>query len=333
MKTSLTVLLLPLTLCWVSSNGQTEFGSNLLRLEKVIELPGVSGRIDHLSFNSEKNVIYMAALGNNSIEVINLNSGKAESSITGLQHPQGVCYLPQTHAIAVANDDNGRLTFYDAQTLKARKDLDLGDDADNIRYISENKTVYVGYGNGNIALIDEATQKIRGTIALEGHPESFQVDHQTEKIWVNVPDANLIEVLDGNNLKVLAKWKQKNYTSNFPMAYDNLHQHLFVVFRHPSRLVVLNSETGAEVAALKCTGDADDIFYDAKTRRILLTGGAGFIDVFQEKGTTYTPLSHIASAPGARTSLWIPGRNELFVAAPKRIGHLAELRIYKMTTQ
>jgi len=333
MKKLFAGFILPLSLGWVSCNGQTEFGGNLLKLEKVFELPGVSGRIDHLSLNPEKNIIYMAALGNNSVEVINLNSGKVENSITGLQHPQGVCYLPWTHAIAVANDDSGRLTFYDAQTLKAKKDLDLGDDADNIRYVPENKTVYIGYGNGHIALIDEVSQKLKGTIPLDGHPESFQTDHKTGKIWVNVPGANLIEVLDGNNLKVLDKWKQKKYSSNFPMAYDSLQKHLFVAFRHPSRLVVFKAETGEEVAVIKCSGDADDIFYDPKSKRVLLTGGQGYIDMFQEKGTSYIPIAHLSSASGARTSLWVPDQHKLFVAVPKRIGHSAELRMYKMMAQ
>jgi len=330
MKNFFSGLLFQLSICWMTCNGQAEFGGQHLKLERTIELSGVSGRIDHLTLNAAKNMLYIAAFGNNSIEVVDLSSGKLVTSIKGLQHPQGILYIPSSHTIVVSNGDHGLLTFYDEKTLKSKIKFDLGDDADNIRYLPERKTIFVGYGNGYIAIIDETSQKIRGKIHLEGHPESFQVDHPSGKIWVNVPDANLIEVLDGNNMKVLAKWKQQKYSSNFPMAYDRVEKHLFVVFRHPSRLVVLNSETGKEIAVLKCTGDADDIFYDSRSKRILLTGGAGYIDVFQEKDRSYKLITHLASASGARTFLWDPNHNELFVAAPKRFGHPAELSIYKM---
>jgi len=323
-------LLFPLSICWMTCNGQAEFGGQHLKLERTIELSGVSGRIDHLTLNAAKNMLYIAAYGNNSIEVIDLSSGKLKSSIKGLQHPQGISYIPGSHVIVVSNADHGLLTFYDEQTFKSKRKFDLGDDADNIRYLPERKTVFVGYGSGAIAIIDETSQKIRGKIQLEGHPESFQVDPTSGKIWVNVPDANLIEVLDGNHMKVLAKWKQQKYSSNFPMAYDHVGKQLFVVFRHPSRLVVLDSETGEEIAVLKCTGDADDIFYDSRSKRILVTGGAGYIDIFQEKDRSYKLITHLASAAGARTSLWDPNHNELFVAVPKRLGHPAELSVYKM---
>ena len=157
------------------------------------------------------------------------------------------------------------------------------------------------------------------------------MDPKTKKIWVNVPDNHLIAILDGENLKVIDQWKISNLSSNFPMAYDSVHHRLFVGFRKPSRLVVFDSETGKQIASIPCVGDTDDLFYDADTKRILVSGGSGYIDIFrQDDQDSYSAIAHIPSRKGARTSLWIPSAHEFILAVPRSNTESAELRVYKM---
>jgi YVTN family beta-propeller protein len=317
--------------CFINCNAQKEFGNKYLTLQKVIKLPGVRGRIDHLAADAAHQIIYVAALGNNTVEVIDLNTGKVVHSIKGLHEPQGVEYLSFSNSIFVANGGTGICNFFDATTFQPTASLDFKDDADDVRYSFNNKTVYVGYGDGGIGIISEESRKEIGRIALKGHPEGFQVDLKSRKIWVNVPDAHMIEVLDEKNLNVFDQWKINNLNANFPMAYDSLHHRLFIGFRSPSRLVVFDSETGKQIASLPCAGDTDDLFYDAHSKRIILSGGSGYIDIFgQDKENSYSTIAHISSAKGARTSLWIPAKHQFILAVPMRAGQSAELRIYEM---
>jgi len=329
---SFKLLLLYFLAGFSSCSGQKEFGNNYLILEKLIPLPDVSGRIDHLAFNETRQVIYMAALGNNTIEVIDLSGGKVIHSIKGLHEPQGVEYLSFSNTIFVANGGTGICNFFDATTFQPITSLDFKDDADDVRYVPSSKTVYVGYGEGGIAIINEELKKEIGRIAFAGHPEGFQVDSKSNKIWVNVPDAHTIEVLDGEHLKVIDQWKISDLNSNFPMAYDSLSHRLFIGFRSPSRLVVFDSETGKRIASLPCSGDTDDVFYDADTKRIIVSGGSGYVDIFnKDNENSYSAIAHIASRKGARTSLWIPSSHEFVLAVPRDGGQTAELRVYRMT--
>jgi len=327
----ISLVLCCVTGCVSSCNGQSEFGKNYLTLEKVIPMPDVSGRIDHLAANESLQMIYVAALGNNTVEIADLKSGKVIRTIRGLHEPQGVEYLSLTNSIFVSNGEGGSCNFFDAATFKQMSSLDYKDDADDVRYSRGHKKVYVGYGEGGIGVINEEMKSEIGRITFEGHPEGFQVDPKTNKIWVNVPDTHKILVLDGQHLKVIDQWKFDDLSANFPMAYDSIHHRLFIGFRSPSKLIVLDSETGRRIASLPCTGDTDDLFYDADTKRIIVSGGIGYIDIFsQDNEGNYSATAHIATRKGARTSLWIPSTRQLVLAVPHRNGQQAELRVYKM---
>jgi DNA-binding beta-propeller fold protein YncE len=294
-------------------------------------MSAVSGRIDHLAVDDTHQIVYVAALGNNTVEVIDLAAGKVVHSIKGVHEPQGLEYLPSSHTIFVANGGTGVCNFFDAATFQVQASLNYGDDADDVRYLNNNKTVYVGYASGGIGIISEESKSEIGRIEFSGHPEGFQVDPKTKKIWVNVPDDHKIAVLDGKNLKVIDQWKINNLSSNFPMAYDSIHHRLFVGFRSPAKMVVFDSETGKQIASLPCVGDTDDLFYDADSKRILVSGGSGYIDIFsQDNQDSYSAIAHITSRKGARTSLWIPSTHEFILAVPRSNTESAELRVYKM---
>lgn len=311
--------------------GQNEFGNNYLTLEKAILLPAVSGRIDHLAANKASQIIYVAALGNNTVEVIDLPAGKVVQTLKGFNEPQGVEFLSNSNSIFVANGGTGICNFFDATTFQPTASLDFKNDADDVRYLSKDRTVFVGFSDGGIGIISEESKKEIGRITFRGHPEGFQVDAKTNKIWVNVPDEHVIEVLDGQQLKSIDRWKM-NFNANFPMAYDSLHHRLFIGCRSPSRLVVFDSENGKQIASFPCVGDTDDLFYDADLKKIIISGGGGFIDIFkQENENSYSAIAHISSQKGARTSLWMPSTHEFILAVPKTNEHPAELRVYKMT--
>lgn len=304
---------------------------------QTIPLPGVEGRIDHMALDAKGGRLFLAALGSDAVEVIDLRSAKVTHRIEHLATPQGVGFAPDSGKLAVANDKDGTCRLYDGDSFRPAGTVELGDDADNVRYDARAKRFYVGYGSGGLAVIDPVAAKKVGDIKLEGHPESFQLEAKGKRIFVNVPSAGHVAVADREKQAVVAKWEMKEASANFPMALDEEHHRLFVGCRKPAKLVVLDSDTGNRVAALDCVGDTDDLFYDSAAKRVLVSGGEGFVSIFaQADADHYRLVANVPTAAGARTSFFVPetgSPGSLCVAVPHRESQAAEVRVYKMTLE
>ena len=309
----------------------TAQNSSPLQLNARIELPGVQGRIDHLAFDAAGQRLFLCALGNNTVEVVDLRKGKQIHSIVGLSAPQGIACIPELSRIFVANDKGGVCKLYDANSFQELKELDLQDDADNVRYDAATKKIFVGYGNGGIAVIDAEDGKRIGSIKLPAHPEAFALEQHGNRMFVNIPGTREVAVIDREKGEVAIKWQIGFAFENFPMALDESNHRLFVGCRLPPKLVVLNTESGDAVAKIDISGDADEVFYDSKRRRIYAICGAGRIDIIlQNDPNSYVLATTIETADGARTGLFVPERDALFVAVPHRGSQRAEVREYKI---
>jgi len=302
-----------------------------LRLIQTIPLPGVEGRIDHLSIDLKDRRLFIAALGNNTVEIVDLTQSKVTHSISGLSEPQGIFFVPEFNKIFVAEGGDGACEIFDSNTFQLVDRLDLSSDADNVRYDDYSRTIYVGHGNGGLSLIDASTDKILSDIPLDGHPESFQLESSGSRIFVNIPSANQIAEVDRLQKKVIAKWTISGASANYPMALDENQHRLFVGFRAPANLNVYDTETGKLGTPLDTVGDVDDIFYDATHKMVFVIGGEGYIDIFsQQDADNYELMTRIPTAPGVRTGLWVPDLNWLYTAVPQRGTKEAEIQVYEL---
>lgn len=307
---------------------QTE-GPAPLVLVQTVPLEGVQGRIDHMCVGPESDRLFVAALGNNTVEVIDLKAGKRSGTIKGLQEPQGLAVVADSHALVVASAADGMCRVYD-RSLKLTGTLADLDDADNVRYDAGNKYVWVGYGSGGLAVIDPAGPVKKRETKLDGHPESFQLEQQGSRLFVNVPTAQQIAVIDSESGDILARWPVTEAKANFPMALDEKNHRLFVGCRKPATLLVFNTEAGKLAASVGCCGDTDDVFYDAARKRIYVSGGEGTITVLEQvDADQYRSLATIPTASGARTSCFDAAASCLYVAVPHRDRQAAEIRVYK----
>jgi DNA-binding beta-propeller fold protein YncE len=307
-------------------------GVDPLELKGVVELPGVEGRIDHLAVDLARERLFIAALGNDSIEVVDLKAGKHLQSLRGPGQPQGIVYLADHDRLVVASGKDGTCTVYDGGSLESVASLRVGEDADNLRYDPQQKRLYVGYGEGAIGILDVESWKVVERIEVEGHPEGFQVSPESERVFVNVPDAHQISVIDLGKHSVLARWKIDEAGANFPLALlsdsaDPEGGLVLVGCRSPARLVLRSIASGNRAGALELSGDTDDLFYDPAHGRILAICGEGFVDVFGKEQDAFERVARFPTAPGARTGLFVPERNELFVAVPHRGSQRAEVRM------
>jgi DNA-binding beta-propeller fold protein YncE len=302
-----------------------------LKLKQTIPLSGVEGRIDHFAFDPAGEKLFICALGNNTVKVLDLRKGDRVHSITGLGAPQGVAYVPEVNRLFVANDKDGICKIYDGKSFQVVGELNLKDDADNVRYDEATKKIYVGFGSGGIAVVNAPDGKQLGSIKLSAHPEAFQLEKNGNRIFVNVPNSRHVEVIDRDKGEVIARWKTDLAFGNFPMALDEANHRLFVGCRLPSRLVVLNTDSADVVAKIDISGDSDDVFYDSKRHRVYAICGAGKIEIIEETDPkTYKALTKVDTANGARTVLFVPERDTLFVAVPHRGSQQAEIRCYRV---
>jgi len=300
-------------------------------MQRVIPLPGVQGRIDHLSVDVKDQRLFVAALGNNSLEVIDLAARKVLQSLGGLQEPQGVIYVPDFQKVFVASGGDGKCRIYDASSMKLAEAVDFSGDADNVRYDAARKQIYVGYGNGALGILDAATNKRLGDIPLDAHPEAFQLERSGPRIFVNVPKAGHIAVVNRDKRSVITKWNVTGASANYPMALDEANHRLLIGCRKPPQVLVYDTTSGKQVAAVPSSGDADDLFYDAARKRVYLSAGEGFLDVFQQRNANhYERIAKVATTPGARTSLFVAEFNQLYLAVPHRGARRCEIRIYDL---
>jgi DNA-binding beta-propeller fold protein YncE len=299
-----------------------------LHLEKEIPLPGVEGRIDHFSADTASHRLFIAALGDGSIQIVDTDAGQRSGEIKGLQEPQGVCYDAKKGRMYVATGGDGKLRIYDSKTLKLQSTLSLGSDADNVRYDKQTGDIWVGFGSGGLAVINSEGQTT-GTVSLGTHPESFQFEDPGDRVFANVPKQFGVAVIDRNKRSVIAKWGVGRTVANYPMALDTPHQRLFVGCRLPARLVVLDTASGSVKATLPTVGDSDDIFYDAAKSLVYVIGGEGAVEIFRQTDPDhYTSLGRTATASGARTGFFVPEWNRLFVAAPHRGSNQARILVF-----
>jgi DNA-binding beta-propeller fold protein YncE len=301
-----------------------------LTLVGTIDLPGVEGRIDHLAIDTAAQRLFVAALGNNTVEVLDLKSGKHLKSVPGFKEPQGIAVVPDAKLVAVANGQGEGVQFIDANDFHLSKAVRLGDDSDNVRYDVTAKHLFVGYGSGALAAVSPADGKVLGEAKLSGHPESFQLERSGSRAFVNVPTANQIAVVDRTAMNVTATWPVASAKANFPMALDEANHRVFVGCRRPAKVLIYDTGTGKESASFDIVGDTDDLFYDARRKRLYVTGGEGYLDALQEQDANrFARVAHIATAAGARTSLFVPEQARLYLAVPHRGTQRAEIRIYE----
>jgi len=286
-----------------------------LVLHRTIALKGVSGRIDHMAIDVGRKRLFVAELGNETLDVIDLDAGQVIRRIAGLKEPQGIGYAANSDVLAIANAGDGSVHLFHGADLSAAGVVALAEDADNVRIDSASGDFVVGYGSGGLAVIDPTSGAVLARIRLAAHPESFQIDVSNRRVYVNVPDAQQIAVVDLKSGQQTATWRVPGLAANFPLALDKAEGTIASVFRKPPRLVVLDLRNGNATSNLKSCADADDVFFDDRRRRLYVSCGEGTVDVWQSEGTGYRRVGSIKTASGARTSLFVSALDRLYVAA------------------
>jgi hypothetical protein len=299
-----------------------------LTLAETIPLGEVKGRLDHMAIDLRRERLFVAELANNSLAVIDLTAGKLAQWIEGLSEPQGVAYAPETDKLFIANGGSGVVQMRKGDDLTLLREITLGDDADNIRQDGPDRII-VGYGGGALAVLDAANGDRIADIALAAHPEAFQPEPGGDRIFVNEPRALRTAVIARASGQETARWGAPGAAANFPMALDVKGRRLFVVYRMPAQIAAFDTRNGALLSQLATCRDADDVFHDAARDRVYVICGEGAVAVLDASQGGLHELSRLQTRLGARTGLFAPERDRLFVAVPAHAGRPAEIRAYR----
>lgn len=215
-------------------------------LTEAIPLENAKGRFDHFAMGGGR--LFVAALGSNLVEAINIGGRVLAHALTGIPDPQGIAYSPETRKIFAASG-RGKVYIYDGGSYQQFATLDFEGGADNLRYDAANKRVYVACGddekNAAIATIDAVTNKrLPEEYKLGAEPESFQLEKSGPHIYVNLPGPQQVVAIN-RATKQIARWPLSGISGNFPMALDEAGHRLFIGTHAPPRMVVIDTNSAA----------------------------------------------------------------------------------------
>ena len=328
-------------------------------LERIGTIPmtGVEGRFDHFSFDEKNGRVFVAALENHSLEVVDAKRQRRMRSLGGLKEPQAVVFAPGYQRLLVTSRGDGTLRSFDAHNFVEGGWADFGRSADNVRYDATSGTVYVGSKSGKGGAIDAVDVRAlvpvaqggtpplkkssadllttiprrvdaRATLTLGSPPESFQLDPPRHRMFVNLPEEGVVAVVDLRSFKVAARWPVP-FKDAHPLAFSAARDRVFVGCRQPPRLLVYRASDGALLSQQPCAGDTDDLYYDGKNGRLYLIGGSGEVNVFDARADRPQLLQTVKTGPRARTGTFLPSLQILAVAVPHTPAHRAEIRLFK----
>jgi len=323
--------LLPIAtlLCAVLSSPARAQEPSPLVLEATIPLGAVKGRIDHLAVDVTRQRLFVAELGNDTVGVVDLKERRLFKTLTGFSEPQGVGYVSSTNEIFVANGGDGTVHILGGEDFSLRAQIRLGEDADNVRVAIDPARVLVGYGNGALAVVDPATRALVADLKLTGHPEGFQIVPGTSRVLINVPDSREVTIVDLKSGKPVSSWPLQEVHGNYPLAMAETADDFWIVTRTPARLILMNGISGVSTESLESCGDADDVFTDFRRHRVYVSCGSGFIDVWESRAGRYVKIGHRATRSGARTALFVPELDRLYLAMHASAGAPAAIWIFR----
>jgi DNA-binding beta-propeller fold protein YncE len=270
--------------------------------------------------------------------VIDLKSGKWIASIPQQSKPQGVFYSTEFKKLFVANGTDGTCKIFAGDTFKLIASLPIGVDANHVGYDPATKYLYVGFGDtksGGLAIIDTRDNQHIANIKTDARAGGIMIENAGPRTFVTLAGTTNLGVVDLKKREQITKWPTG--VPNSPLALDESHHRLFDGVRDPATLIVLDTESGKEIARLEGVAGTDGLWYDSAHQRVYASGGrgfeTGFIYTYQQKDADHYELTaKVPTAPGAGTSFWSPELNRFYVAAPASDKEDAAILVFEPKT-
>ena len=295
-----------------------------MKLVATTPLPNFSGDFDHFGVDLKGNRLFLTAEEHKTVEVFDLKTGKRIHSITGFEEPHAMVYLPETDRLIVTdgNEEGGMVRLVNGKDYKFLDTIKLRPNVDAGVFNPVNKYYYVEVGGSAskaqthlLSIIDTKTFKHIGDITVPGNrSEGMAIDRAGKKLYVNLTGTDEVGVVDLDRRQLVAKWPVPDAHVENSMALDEDNHRLFIATRQPAKFFVYNTDTGKTVTVLPCAGFNDDMWFDAARKRIYVTGSETTSVFEQQDADHYRSIAEVPTGYRARTSVFVPSLNRLYVA-------------------
>src|SRR6266851_2802840 len=324
---------------YAQTGSSQESARQPLRLVQTISIPNVKGRLDHMDVDVKGKRLFVAGLENGTFEVVDLEAGKWVRSIPGFKKPQGALVVSEFNKLFVASGDDGMVRVFRGDTLELLDSIHLEPGPNRVIYEPKSKLVYVGYGGkdagkdyGEVEVIDARNDKVAGSIKVAAHPSELLLNKSGTTLFVFISIANQLQVINVNKPQIVSTW---HVSSQHPgdAAFDESDSRLFIGTHTPPEMVVMDSNSGKEVANLPTAEGMDGVSFDAKRKRVYVSGGrdlpSGFVFVYQQKDADrYETVGRLPTRAGAGTSFWSAELDRYYVASPANDKKGAAILVY-----
>jgi hypothetical protein len=326
-----------------------------LKLVQTIPLPGVKGRLDHIGVDLEKKRLFVAASGNNTLEVVDLTGEKVIKSLTGFKNTQDALFLGGDFNKLYVSSLDGHVRVFQGETFSLVHDFKIEPDPNRLFYDPISNLIYFGYGGANAGFdaygrvgilqtkpgtgYDQLVADMIAPTPRPGHLAQLAMD-DSGILFICDSHADLIYQFDTRKRELIKSWPAKG-GGTADLALDPIQHRLFVGTRIPPEMTVYDSLSGKEVQSLPGPETMDGVYYDANLKRIYMTGGRwygspqaspGWIYVYQQKDPDhYDLISTIKTRPGSGTSLLVPQFNRFYVASQAIGDQKAAILVFEPT--
>jgi DNA-binding beta-propeller fold protein YncE len=272
--------------------------------------------------------LLVANQSNDTLDVVDLKSGKLVRAVPGQKQIHGVAYAPALERIFVGNGA-GLCNALDGREYRLLRSNPVPG-ADSVRYDPRTNHVFVA-SNKALAVIDAKTFAVLGSIEVPASVYGFQVAARRPRLYVNNGAPCRVTVIDTDKNEVVAGFPLGGHQGIGPLGLDEANGRIFVGLRRTPRLAVLDQESGKECASVPIPEGSDDLFLDAKAKRLYISCNSGFVAVIRQVDADhYEALPDVATVKGAKTSAYDAATQRLYVAVPRPPGKEApEIWVYQ----
>jgi DNA-binding beta-propeller fold protein YncE len=296
-----------------------------LKLIATTPLPGFSGDFDHFAVDLKGNRLFLSSEEKKSIPVFDLHTGRLIYTITGFFEPHSLLYLPKTNKLIVADEgsaDAGVVELVSGEDYKILATIKVPPGADSAEFNPVDGYYYVATNGAAkdakshlLNIIDTNSFRLVGSISLPGYQsEAMKINRAGNTMYVNLRTTDEIGVIDLVARKLIDKWAIPEGDVPNSIALDEPHHRLFMATHKPPKFYVWDTDTHQLVTVLQCAAMNDDMWLDAPRKRIYVSGTETTSVFAQRDANTYEHISEIPTGFRARTSIFVPELNRLYVA-------------------
>jgi DNA-binding beta-propeller fold protein YncE len=303
-----------------------------LELIQTIALKGKAGKLDHLALDAKRERLFLANTTNGTLDVVDLKAGKLLKQVKGQTGIQGIAYAADLDRVFVGLGGGGLCNVFGGEDYQPLKTIKFSGDADNTRYDPASHLTFVAHDEKALGIVDAKSYAVSPDLKLPGAAEGFQIETGRPRLYLVVPSPSQVLVIDTGKKEIVSTYPMKLASGGHPLALDEGNKRVFVGCRTEPMVVVLDSETGKEITSVAIPKDVDDLHYDAKRKKLYASCGEGFIAVLRQvSADKYELEDKIATVKDAKTSLFVPDANRLYLAVPRQPNQEGpEIRVYKI---